>query len=144
LVFEKRIYNRVIKFFLGKEKDKLAMFDKDIQALAQGYNLLGKQAAEVVEQGRDNEHILRKENQELRKEKAKLKADLEASMESMESMMAEYTNMYEGGSKDGEQRLKNEMHQLKQKLQHKGAGQDKLDPKELEETPSMVPDEAGK
>ncbi|MGD8526174.1 MAG: hypothetical protein PVJ63_07985 [Thioalkalispiraceae bacterium] len=144
LGFEKRIYNRVTKFFIGKEKDKISNFDKDVQALAQGYSLLGKQAAEVVEKGRDNEHILRKENQELRKKNAKLEADLEASMESMETMMAEYANMYEGGSKEGEQRLKNEMYQLKQKLQNKDAGKEKLTPEDLEEIPDMDPEDDDK
>lgn len=140
LSFEKRIYNRVIKFFLGKEKEKLAQFDKDVQALAQGYSLLGKQAAEVVEKGRDHEMQLRKENQELRKKNAKLQHDLDASMESMETMMAEYANMYEGGSKDGEQRLKNEMYQLKQKLQNKGAGQENVEPDDLADIPDLDPD----
>lgn len=140
LSFEKRIYNRVIKFFLGKERDKLAQFDKDVQALAQGYNLLGKQAAEVVEQGRDHELQLRKENQELREKNAKLQHDLDASMESMETMMSEYANMYEGGSKDGEQRLKNEMYQLKQKLQDKGAGQENVEPIDLDDIPDLDPD----
>ena len=144
LGFEKRVYNRVFKFFLGKEKEKISSFDKDVQALAQGYSLLGKQSAEVVEKGRDNEHLLRKENQELRQKNVKLQADLEASMESMESMMSEYANMYEGGAKDGEQRLKNEMYQLKQKLQDKGAGKEKLAPEDLDEIPDMEPDDQAK
>lgn len=139
--FEKRIYNRVIKFFLGKEKEKLAHFDKDVKALAQGYSLLGKQAAEVVEKGRDHEHQLRKENQELREKNAKLQHDLDASMESMETMMAEYANMYEGGSKDGEQRLKNEMYQLKQKLQDKGAGKENVESVDLgDDVPDLDPE----
>lgn len=137
LGFEKRIYNRVIKFFIGKEKEKISNFDSDVQALAQGYSLLGKQTTEVVEKGRDNEHILRKENKELREKNAKLQSDLDASMESMETMMAEYTNMYEGGAKDGEQRLKNEMFQLKQKLSDKNAGKDNV---ATEDVPDMDAD----
>lgn len=137
LGFEKRIYNRVIKFFIGKEKEKISNFDHDVQALAKGYSLLGKQSAEVVEKGRDNEHILRKENKELREKNAKLQSDLDASMESMEVMMAEYANMYEGGAKDGEQRLKNEMFQLKQKLSNKNAGKDKV---ESDDIPDMEAD----
>ena len=119
----------------------MAQFDKDVQALAQGYSLLGKQAAEVVEKGRDHEHQLRKENQELREKNAKLQHDLDASMESMETMMSEYANMYEGGSKDGEQRLKNEMYQLKQKLQNKGAGKENVESVDLgDDIPDLDPE----
>lgn len=141
---EKVIYNRVIKLFLGKDKHKLSQLDNDVNNLANGYCLLGKQKAAPAETDRDNELLLRKENQELRKHRAKLEADLEASITTMEAMMAEYANMYEGGAKEGEQRLKNEMFQLRKVLENRNAGIDKLSEENLAEIPLSETDENNK
>ena len=61
-----------------------------------------------------HELALKKENEALRIEIASLKARLEKATETIESMMGEFSSMYEGGKKEGEQRVKNEMYKLQQ------------------------------
>lgn len=117
---EKRLYTHLIAVCTGDDVDKLKELDKDIDKLIYEYKMLG------VEEGEDNKEkteaptiILRDENKALREKNKQLQRDLDAAMETMESMMAEYTSMYEGGQKGGEQRMKNEMFKLKQTLESK-------------------------
>ena len=61
---------------------------------------------------------LRAQIKKLEKENAKLERDLGEAMESMDSMLKEYTLMYSGGGgkRDGVKHLENELSQLKQKI----------------------------
>lgn len=115
---EKSLYSRVIKVFLGKDRNSITDLNKDVEALVKGYqNLVSSPKTELVQSHSDM--AAKEENKKLRVEKLQLKKDLDNAMETMESMMGEYASMYEGGKKEGEQRMKNEMHQLKQKLSEK-------------------------
>ena len=90
----------------------------DINTLINDYvRMLTLKGKELSNKNSDSrELILRKENKALRLEVTSLQTKLKLSEETIESMMGEFSSMYEGGKKEGEQRLKNEMYQLKQSL----------------------------
>ena len=117
---EKLLYTNLISIFLGKEVDKLSSFDKDVNRMLEKY--LEVSRVEVAGEGGEKESDgvkLREENKKLRESYVQTKADLDAAMNTMESMMSEYASMYEGGKKEGEQKMKNEMFKLKQTLEKK-------------------------
>ncbi|MBI3562028.1 MAG: hypothetical protein HY080_09980 [Gammaproteobacteria bacterium] len=121
---EKQIYNRVLKIFLGHDREALGQLQRDVENMAGAYRKLADTAetingAEQVERGenpRQNAH-LRTQIKQLENEKAKLERDLSEAMTSMENMLKEYTQMYSGGGKkDGVKHIENELTQLKQKI----------------------------
>ena len=117
---EKLLYTNLISIFLGKEMEKLSTFDQDINMMLNKY--LEVTRVEVSGEGAEKESDgvkLREENKQLRENLVQTKADLDAAMNTMESMMSEYASMYEGGKKEGEQKMKNEMFKLKQTLEKK-------------------------
>ncbi|MDH5572135.1 MAG: hypothetical protein OEY89_10240 [Gammaproteobacteria bacterium] len=117
---EKLLYTNLISIFLGHEVDKISSFDKDVNRMVERY--LEVSRVEVKEEGGDKESNvvkLREENKHLRESLLQTKTDLDAAMSTMESMMAEYASMYEGGKKEGEKKMKNEMFKLKQTLEKK-------------------------
>lgn len=124
LACEKRIYNRVLKIFLGRERDGITDLQKDVENMAATYRKLIEKikAARVVETERgDNpkrDAQLRIQVKQLEAENHKLQEDLDESMKSMESMLNEYTQMYSGGGarKEGLKHIENEMTQLKRKI----------------------------
>ncbi|VAX13156.1 hypothetical protein MNBD_GAMMA24-2557 [hydrothermal vent metagenome] len=122
---EKTLYGNLLKIFLKKEREKISEFDDYLNKLIESYQSLndGENGSNVQNEGespKDSKLVLvREENTSLREANAKLKKDLDAAMQTMESMMSEYTSMYEGGKKDGEQRMKNEMFKLRQVLETK-------------------------
>lgn len=115
---ERKIYERLINVSVNKDTSMLKLTIKDINTLVNDYvkmlTLKGKELANKDSEAR--ELILRKENEALRLENASLQTRLNLSEETIENMMGEFSSMYEGGKKEGEQRLKNEMYQLKQSL----------------------------
>jgi hypothetical protein len=124
---ENRLYSKIIKMYLGSDRDAIKTIDNDVKKIIEAYRGL----VEESDNGDDEEKvssalILRNENEALRLAKAQLEVDLAASMETMENMMTEYANMYEGGQKEGDQRVKNEMFKLRQKLE-KRVSKDDLD-----------------
>ena len=115
---ERKIYERLINVSVNKDTNMLKLTINDINTLVNDYvkmlTLKGKELANKDSEAR--ELILRKENEALRLENASLQTRLNLSEETIENMMGEFSSMYEGGKKEGEQRLKNEMYQLKQSL----------------------------
>ena len=116
---EKALYNRILKLFIGRDPEQIMLIDKDVEKLVNGYSHLFGGETEKQDGDEKNESTLvklRKENASLREERATLKANLNTAMQTMEGMMSEYASMYEGGKKEGEQRVKNEMFKLQQAL----------------------------
>ena len=131
---ERKIYERLINVSISKDTSMLKLTVNDINTLVNDYvrmlTLKGKDLSNKESDSR--ELILRKENEALRLENASLQARLTTSTETIETMMGEFSSMYEGGKKEGEQRLKNEMYQLKQSLDSEEA-KVKSELKDLEE-----------
>ena len=122
---ENKLYSKIIQLYLGSDRDSIKTIDSDVKKIVEAYRGLvedtgdednGEKASSLV--------VVRNENEALRLAKAQLEADLAASIEAMENMMKEYANMYEGGQKEGDQRVKNEMFKLRQKLENKVSPED--------------------
>lgn len=115
---ERKIYDRLIKVSITKDTNLLKLTTDDINSLINDYvRLLALKAEkETTDEKESRDLTLRKENEALRLENASLTTRLTLSDETIENMMSEFSSMYEGGKKEGEQRLKNEMYQLKQSL----------------------------
>ena len=109
---ECKIYDRLIKISITKDTNQLKPTTDDINTLINNYVRL----LALTSEKESHELKLRKENEALRLENASLQTRLELSEKTIENMMGEFSSMYEGGKKEGEQRLKNEMYQLKQSL----------------------------
>lgn len=117
---ERKIYDRLIKVSITKDTSLLKLTVEDINSLIEDYvRLLSLKAtadANVDSSSATHEFQLRKENEALRLEVASLETRLSTATETIENMMGEFSSMYEGGKKEGEQRVKNEMYKLKQSL----------------------------
>ncbi|MBI1423586.1 MAG: hypothetical protein GC149_08990 [Gammaproteobacteria bacterium] len=121
---EKRIYNRVLKMFLGHERDGIVELQKDVENMASTYRKLidSIRALHITEPDRGDspkrEAQLRMQVKQLEAEKKKLQEDLDESMISMDNMLKEYTQMYSGGGakKEGVKHIENELTQLKRKI----------------------------
>ena len=121
---EKRIYNRVLKMFLGHERDGIIELQKDVENMASTYRKLidSIRALHVTEPDRGDspkrDAQLRMQIKQLEAEKQKLQEDLDESMNSMDNMLKEYTQMYSGGGakKEGVKHIENELTQLKRKI----------------------------
>lgn len=124
LASEKRIYNRVLKIFLGRERDGITELQKDVENMATTYRKLIEsiKALHISHPERGDspkrEAQLRMQIKQLEAEKQKMQEDLDESMMSMENMLKEYTQMYSGGGakKEGLKHIENEMTQLKRKI----------------------------
>lgn len=135
---EKRLYSKILKMYMGRDRESIKNIDKNVSELINAYRGLVEQPEnEEREDKAAGLLIIRKENEALRLAKAQLETDLAASMETMENMMAEYANMYEGGQKEGDQRVKNEMFKLRQKLEKK-VSLDELDDADIPELGDVV------
>jgi uncharacterized membrane protein YccC len=144
---EKRIYNRVLKIFLGHERDGITELQKDVEHMATTYRRLidSIKAMHITETERGDspkrDAQLRKHIKQLEAEKQKLQEDLDESMASMENMLKEYTQMYSGGGakKEGVKHIENELVQLKRKIAENLVEEDG----EEDEVPDLAPsDEA--
>ncbi len=120
---EKNVYSNLLQIFLKKDRKKISEFDRYLNKLIESYQGMGpsdnNDSADTKGERSSSLVIVREENSKLRDANKKLKHDLDAAMQTMESMMSEYASMYEGGQKDGEQRMKNEMFKLRQVLEKK-------------------------
>ena len=124
LTCEKNLYSRIIKAFLGSDRDGITKINKDVESLAETYRRLStvEDVGEVEKYHSDDNPLvqaqLKAQIKKLEKENAKLERDLGEAMESMDSMLKEYTLMYSGGGvkKEGVKHLENELSQLKQKI----------------------------
>lgn len=115
---ERKIYDRLVNISITKDTSSLKFTTDDINSLINDYvRLLSLKAEKEIEKEKGSTSLmLKKENEALRLENVSLKTRLDTSNETVENMMGEFSSMYEGGKKEGEQRLKNEMYQLKQSL----------------------------
>lgn len=113
---ETSLYSHVLKMFMGQAPEQILHLDHDVDKLVKNYAHLLEQESEQDDAHESVIVKLRKENAQLREEKATLQKNLETTMETLENMMDEYASMYEGGHKEGEQRMKNEMFKLQQKI----------------------------
>lgn len=130
---EKSLYAHVLQLFMGRNPEQLLQVDHDVEKLLRNYYHLLEQEAEGDDANESLIVKLRRENKQLRDEKASLQKNLEATMQTMENMMDEYASMYEGGHKEGEQRLKNEMFKLQQKISKVVASSDDDDGDDIPE-----------
>lgn len=115
---EKKLYEHLINVSMSKDTSLLKLTINDINTLVNDYvRMLTLKGNIVANEDRDSRELqLRKENEALRIENASLHKKLEAETKTIETMMGELSAMYEGGKKEGEQRVKNEMYKLKQSL----------------------------
>ena len=115
---EKKLYENLINVSVNKDTSQLKLTINDINTLINDYvRLLTLKGTVVANDDKDSRELqLRKENEALRVENTSLKKRLDAETATIETMMGELSAMYEGGKKEGEQRLKNEMYKLKQNL----------------------------
>lgn len=115
---EKKLYEHLVNVSVSKDTSILKLTINDVNTLIQDYvRMLTFKGNVVSNEARDSRELqLRKENEALRVENSTLKKQLEAETETIETMMNELSSMYEGGKKEGEQRVKNEMYKLKQSL----------------------------
>lgn len=113
---EAKLYEHLINVSIQKDTSLLKLTVNDINTLLNDYvRMLTLKGHEVADKNRDSRELqLRKENEALRLENASLETRLTNATETIEGMMGEFSSMYEGGKKEGEQRVKNEMYKLKQ------------------------------
>lgn len=120
---EKKLYEHLINVSINKDTSLLKLTINDINALINDYvRMLTLKGNAVADTNRDSRELqLRKENEALRLENASLQKRLLDATDTIENMMGEFSSMYEGGKKEGEQRVKNEMYKLKQSLESETA-----------------------
>lgn len=113
---EAKLYEHLINVSIQKDTGLLKLTINDINTLLNDYvRMLTLKGHQVADKNKDSRELqLRKENEALRLENASLETRLANSTETIENMMGEFSSMYEGGKKEGEQRVKNEMYKLKQ------------------------------
>jgi hypothetical protein len=141
---EKKIYNHVLKLFMGHDRDSLVEIQKDVEMLASAYRKLITTAenTSATEHGESPKHNaqMRATIRQLTAERDKLQEDLDEAMQSMESMLKEYTQMYSGGGakKEGLKHIENELGSLKQKIQNNVV---ELGDDDEEDIPDLTPAE---
>jgi len=145
---EKKIYNHVLKLFMGHDRDALAEVQKDVENMASAYRKLIATAEgdSPVEHGESPKHNaqMRAAMKQLTAERDKLQQDLDEAMLSMENMLKEYTQMYSGGGakKEGLKHIENELGQLKQKIEENLV--EVSDDDDEEDIPDLTPPEKNK
>ncbi len=119
---EKSLYGKIIKIFLGKEKETLLGFDEDIEALIKSCCLPvgsisnpSSTEEDDVEIEVESEQVtdLAKENTKLKEDNEKLTIELDELKKKSTEMMAEYTMMY--GEQGEQERQKVELERDKDK-----------------------------
>lgn len=105
---EKKLYEHLINVSISKDTSQLKLTINDINALINDYvRMLTLKGREVAETDKDSRELtLRKENEALRLENASLQSRLTSATDTIESMMGEFSSMYEGGKKKGSNGLR--------------------------------------
>lgn len=134
VISEKKAYLHIAQLYMGHKPESLVDLENEIEDVFKNYiAIIGKAATSGGDSsndgGSDDDAAirelkkqvtnLREEKKSLKIKNAQLQIDFEASVDSIERMTTEFANMYEGGSKDGDKRIKNEMYQLRQILAKK-------------------------
>lgn len=141
---EKKIYNHVLKLFMGHDRESLVEIQKDVEILASAYRklIMTAENTSTIEHGESPKHNaqMRATIRQLTAERDKLQEDLDEAMQSMESMLKEYTQMYSGGGakKEGLKHIENELGSLKQKIQNNVV---ELGDDDEEDVPDITPPE---
>lgn len=143
---EKQIYNRVLRMFLGKDRESLPQLQKDVENMATAYRKLvdTAQNTTVVEHNENPKmHAqLRAQIKQITAERDKVQKDLDEAMISMENMLKEYTQMYSGGGKkEGVKHIENELTQLKQKIEKNLV---EVNDDEDDDVPDLTPTDPGR
>ncbi len=124
---EKAVYTRMIRMFLGRERDNISTLDRNVKTLLQGYTDLIEGGDEDSQEGGAGPSslsytALRKENESLKDESGELKdeinrlrTELADSKVATENMMKEYATMFAGGQREGEMKVRDEMDKLKER-----------------------------
>jgi len=142
---EKKIYNHVLKLFMGHDRDALDNVKKDVESMANAYRkLIASAEAVTVDHDSGNPKMLaqlRASMKQVSAERDKLQEDLDEAMQSMENMLKEYTQMYSGGGakKEGLKHIENELGQLKQKIEENLV--EAPDDDDEEDVPDLTPPE---
>ncbi len=121
---EQNIYTKLVDLSVNKNTEMLKATTEDIGSLIDDYVRLLAMKGETVEsedERKSKELALRKENEALRIEVTSLQKRLDASTLTIENMLSEFSSMYEGGKKEGEKLVKNEMYKLKQSMDQEKA-----------------------
>lgn len=115
---EKKFYEHLISVSINKDTSLLKLSINDLNELINDYvRTLTQKGGEALSESSDSHELkLKKENEALRLENSSLQTRLTSATDTIEGMMGEFSSMYEGGKKEGEQRVKNEMYKLKQSL----------------------------
>ena len=132
---EKDAYLHIAQLYMGYKPESLIDLEDEIKNISGNYlgiiETVSKNSTGGSGSGGDDGDdagmrelkkqvtLLREEKKSLKIKNAQLQIDFEASVDSIERMTTEFANMYEGGSADGEKRIKNEMYQLRQILAKK-------------------------
>ena len=116
---EKKIYQDLLQAAIKKDVLLIQSVTDDINALINDYiRLLSNSSKE------SNSELaleVKKENKMLRAEVDSLTVRLRATTDTIENMLEEFAAMYEGGKAEGDKKVKNEIHQLKEKLDEEAA-----------------------
>jgi len=127
---EKKLYLHIAQLYMGYKDDSLKELEGEIKNISEYYSgIIEKVSNGIVAGGSEGDEnnsamlalkkqvtALREEKKALKVKNAQLQVDFDAAIDSMEAMTTEFANMYDGGSKDGEKKLENEMKQLRQAL----------------------------
>jgi len=141
---EKKIYNHVLKLFMGHDRDALGEVKKDVENMANAYRkLISNAEAVTVDHDSGNPKLLaqlRSSMKQVTAERDKIQEDLDEAMQSMENMLKEYTQMYSGGGakKEGLKHIENELGQLKQKIEENLV---EVNDDDEEDVPDLTPPE---
>lgn len=136
---EKKAYLHIAQLYMGYKPESLNELQDEVKGISDNYiDIIEKVSNSSPDDGgsgggdqegdddsaamrelKKQVTLLREEKKSLKLKNAQLQVDFEASVDSIERMTTEFANMYEGGSADGEKRIKNEMYQLRQILAKK-------------------------
>jgi len=122
---ERQLYQHLVKFSINKDTSLLKSTTTGIHSLIGNYiQLLSVQSsalgisdsADTVTEKGSKSLTMKKENEALRSELAALEVKLQNATDTIESMMGEYSSMYEGGKEEGDERTEKEMKKIKRKI----------------------------
>lgn len=146
---EKKLYLHVAQLYMGYKDESLKELQGEIQNISEYYSgiidKVSKGGEDAGSEGGESSSAmlalkkqvtaLREEKKTLKVKNAQLQVDFDAAIDSIDAMTTEFSNMYDGGSKEGEKKLQNEMKQLRQTLADR---KEIPDPVEDDETEDVV------
>lgn len=133
LTSEKKVFLHVAQLYMGYKEDSLKELEDEMKNVSKFYADIIEKVSEggggggtgdednnaAMRELKKQVTALREEKKSLKEKNEQLQIDFDAAMDSMERMTTEFANMYEGGSKEGEKAVKNEMYKLRQTLAQK-------------------------